>query len=120
MINVPHSSSPEAAAVETGLRGCAPALPATLRSRTLDTCAAQAKARQQQQNRLHWRLACAVAGVLAMQWATLFVVDAQNTHLIAGNAAPPVFASLSLSDLNQLWHQRSRQIAQLMKPSQIG
>lgn len=119
----PPTPSPEEVglgAVEKRLRGAAPALPCALRSRTLDTCARRAAEQARRQNRLHWRLTFAVAGVLALQWTTLCLVDAQNTRLIAGDSPPRLFASLSLSQINQLWHQRSRQIAQLMKPSPIG
>ena len=114
------NSSPELFDVETQMRECAPALPMALKSRTLTHCAQRASAQQQKQNRLHWRLTWAVAGVLTMQWLTVCVVDAQNTHLIAGNSGPPLLASVSISQINQLWHQRSRQLAQLMEPSQLG
>lgn len=119
MIELPTPSPKETLDVETRMRDCAPVLPSSLRTRTLQTCAARVLAKEKQRNRLHRRLTWALAGVFAIQWLTLFVVDAQNTRLIAGSE-PPLFASVSLEQINQLWHRRSRQLAQLMEPSQTG
>ena len=110
----------EATGIETRLRQCAPALPPTLKSRTLENCSVRAEAHRRRQKRLQWQLIGTVAGVLALQWMTLFVVDAQHSYLMDGNSKPPLFASLSFEEINQLWHQRSRQLVQMMEPSAIG
>ena len=110
----------EAIEIESQLRGCAPALPLALKSRTLSQCSVRAEAKLRRQRRLHWQLVGTVAGVLALQSTTLFVVEAQNTQLLAGDSKPPLFASLSVEQISQLWQQRSRQLAQLMAPSEVG
>ncbi|BCM89505.1 hypothetical protein IAD21_01351 [Abditibacteriota bacterium] len=106
--------------IEKRLSQSAPVLPAALRNRTLNQCAVRAEAERRRQKRLHWQLVATVAGVMALQMMMLFAIDAQNTQILAGNSKPPLFASLSVSELNQLWHQRSRQLAQLMRTSEIG
>ncbi|MBW3636990.1 MAG: hypothetical protein KY445_11115 [Armatimonadetes bacterium] len=106
--------------IEAGLRGCAPVLPPALKSRTLTNCAARAEAQQKRQQRLHWQMTWAVAGVLAVQLLTLGQLDAQNARLIAGNGAAPVFAPASIAEVKELLQERSRQLALLMEPSQTS
>ena len=91
-----------------------------LKSRTLSQCSVRAEAQRRRQKRLQWQLTAVVAGVLALQSLTLFVVEAQNTQILAGDSKPPLFASLSVEQIGQLWQQRSRQLAQLMVPSEVG
>ena len=107
--------------IEALLRQGAPALPKALKSQTLTTCANRAAVQRQRQSRLRWQLTWAFAGVVAIQSLTLFCVDAQSTRLLTGNELqPPLFASFSIGEVAQLWHQRALQIAQLMEPSHLG
>ncbi|RYX85971.1 hypothetical protein EON83_04240 [bacterium] len=106
--------------IEKRLRQSAPDLPTTLRNRTLENCNARVAERQRRHRRLQWQLTLAVFGVLALQCLTLSVVNTQNSQLIAGNSAPPLFASLSFSEINHLLHQRSHQLALLMQSSGVG
>jgi hypothetical protein len=76
--------------------------------------------RQRRKKRLQWQLTGAVIGVLMIQALTLSVVNAQNTQLLAGDSEPPLFASMSFDDINHLWQQRSRELAQLVPSSGIG
>lgn len=119
---LPETEFPEleAAGMEVRLRQCAPALPQSLRSRTLENCNVRVQAHQRRQKRLQWQLAGTVAAVLSLQAMTLFVVESQNTQLLAGNSKPPLFASLSFAEIGQLWEQRSRQLARLMESSEVG
>lgn len=112
-----RNASPD---IETRMREGAPALPLALRRRTLQLAALRVLEQEQRQLRLQRRMMGAIAGVLTIQWLTLSVVDAQNTQLIAGNSPAPLFASMSLSQINQLWHHHSRELAQLMEPSGMG
>lgn len=103
--------------IEAGLRGSAPVLPPTLKSRTLTNCAAEKRKRQHRFNR---QITWAVVGVLGMQLLTLSQLDAQNARLIAGNNPPRAFAPISVAEVMESWQERSRQLALLMASSKIS
>ncbi|RYG53838.1 hypothetical protein EON80_32305, partial [bacterium] len=101
--------------VEELLRQSAPALPLALKKRTLNTCVSRTQARQRRHDRLHWQFTWIMAGLLALQSLTLFMVDAQNTRLVSGDSTPPPYAPVTIAEVTAMWHQRSRQLASLME-----
>lgn len=103
--------------IEALLRQSAPVLPVNLKSRTLARCAF---ARQKRRERHHRALTFAVAGVFALQMLTLSRLDAQNAQLIAGNGSARAFAAVSLAEVFDALHQRSRQIALLLETPKLG
>jgi hypothetical protein len=103
--------------LEDLLRQSAPALPPGLKSRTLTKCAL---AKAQRRQRVQWQLRLAVAGVFALQMLTLSRLDAQNAQLIAGNSPPRAFAPVSMAQVTEMLHQRSRQLAVLLASSKVG
>lgn len=106
--------------IENLLRGSAPALPLTLKKRTLHNAAARAAERKRRQDRLHRQMIWAVAGVLALQALTLFIVDSQNTRLITGDSAPPPYTPISMAQVAAVCRQREQQLALLSAQSRLG
>jgi hypothetical protein len=113
-------SSHSALEVEELLRGSAPALPLALKKRTLNQCAARTAQRQQRLDRLHWQMTWVVAGVLALQALTLFVVDSQNMRLFSGDSAPSPYTPITMAQVAAVCRQREQQLALLSAQSRLG
>ena len=109
--------SEEFSSLENALRGAAPELPPGLKSRTMANCASKVAAKQQRQRRQNMLLICAFGAILTTQGLGLALVDGENNRLMAGNAAPTTFSTVSVVQALELLQDRSRQLTAWMEQS---
>lgn len=102
--------------LEAALRGSAPALPASLKSRTLAKCATRVAAKRERERRVNRYLTLGIAGILMTQWLTVSVIDGQTNQLVGGVTSQPAFSSISVAQAIELLQSRSREITLWIAP----